>query len=432
MDTPSTSTGGDTAFVCSRCNKAFTRRDVRDRHVRLVHHRRKLYQCPVCGQEFGRKYNYDSHRRVCKEEEEDLAYLCLDCDNVFGRKRDLVRHACKKKGRKRKIPHPPAVDLSPRKRDRPAAAVVEEETEVTVPGDIPEEAGELYRDNWGAVRTHSVEGRHQKMRHEKSCTGKLVKHRYPGGVYTPPSTPLEILQRNGLNVDTAYVYPYRATYDYEAYFDRDDLPQNPESDNTRYTSRHVPMSLAVSSNVPSYDEPVCFVSERNPQKLVDRMFDHLEEIAQHAYLLSREEFADVYDELAAMVQEEEEDKGEERVTGLGAKELEEVLDAYLRRMPMVGFNSGKEKRDNPALRRFLLENCPNYVSPFHGLIGTEDVIRKVEEGKLFGMVQCDVEVPDRLRVSFAEMLPVFKNAEVGLDDVGDYMKAYAEEHGLLR
>ncbi|KAL8600852.1 hypothetical protein ACOMHN_056510 [Nucella lapillus] len=206
-------------------------------------------------------------------------------------------------------------------------------------------------------------------RHEKSCTGELVKHRYPGGVYTPPSTPLEILQRNGLNVDTTYVYPYRATYDYEAYFDHDDLPQNPESDNTRYTSRHVPMSLAVSSNVPSYDEPVCFVSEGDPQKLVDRMFDHLEEIAQHAYLLSREEFADVYDELAAMAQEEEEDEGEEK------------------------------------------ENCSKYVSPLRGLIGTEDVIRKVEEGQLFGMVQCDVEVPDHLRASFAEMLPVFKNAK---------------------
>ncbi|KAL8581674.1 hypothetical protein ACOMHN_049230 [Nucella lapillus] len=151
-------------------------------------------------------------------------------------------------------------------------------------------------------------------RHEKSCTGELVKHRYPRRVYTPPSTPLEILQRNSLNVDTAYVYPYRATYDYEAYFDRDDLPQNPESDNTRYTSRHVPMSLAVSSNVPSKDEPVCFVSEGDPQKLVNGMFDHLEEIAQHTYLLSREEFADVYDELAAMVKEEEEDKGEERVS----------------------------------------------------------------------------------------------------------------------
>ncbi|KAL8603520.1 hypothetical protein ACOMHN_052749 [Nucella lapillus] len=48
------------------------------------------------------------------------------------------------------------------------------------------------------------------------------------------------------------------------------------------------------------------------------------------------------------------------------------------------------------------------------------------------MVQCDVEVPDHLRASFAEMLPVFKNAEVGLDDVGDYIKSYAKEQGLLR
>ncbi|KAL8603521.1 hypothetical protein ACOMHN_052750 [Nucella lapillus] len=139
MDTPSTSTGGDTAFVCYQCDKAFTHRDARDRHVRLVHRHQKLYQCPICGTEFGRKDNYDSHRRVCKEEE-DLAYLCLDCNNVFSLKRDLVRHACKNKRRKkRRIPHPPALDLSPRKRGRPA--VVEEETEVTVPGGHPRGSG---------------------------------------------------------------------------------------------------------------------------------------------------------------------------------------------------------------------------------------------------------------------------------------------------
>ncbi|KAL8603168.1 hypothetical protein ACOMHN_032614 [Nucella lapillus] len=34
------------------------------------------------------------------------------------------------------------------------------------------------------------------------------------------------------------------------------------------------------------------------------------------------------------------------------------------------------------------------------------------------MVQCDVEVPDRLRASFAEMLPVFKNAETLPSNVG--------------
>ncbi|KAL8600854.1 hypothetical protein ACOMHN_056512 [Nucella lapillus] len=147
MDTPSTSTGGDTAFVCYRCDKAFTHRDARDRHVQFVHRRQKLYQCPICGTEFGRKDNYDSYRRVCKEEE-DLAYLCLDCDNVFIRKRDLVRHACRNKSRKkRRTPTLPLSTLVPGRE----VEVMEEETEVTVPGNIPEEVGELYRDHWGAV-----------------------------------------------------------------------------------------------------------------------------------------------------------------------------------------------------------------------------------------------------------------------------------------
>ncbi|KAL8603786.1 hypothetical protein ACOMHN_058521 [Nucella lapillus] len=129
------------------------------------------------------------------------------------------------------------------------------------------------------------------------------------------------------------------------------------------------------------------------------------------------------------------------VNGKSIKELREKtleISRYLRWVvgvevvEMWECQWDREKRDNPALRRFLLENCPKYVSPFRDLIGTEDVIRKVEEGRMFGMVQCNVEVPDHLRASFAEMIPVFKNAEVGLDDVGDYMKSYAEERGLLR
>ncbi|KAL8588078.1 hypothetical protein ACOMHN_066299 [Nucella lapillus] len=56
--------------------------------------------------------------------------------------------------------------------------------------------------------------------------------------------------------------------------------------------------------------------------------------------------------------------------------------------------------------------------PFRGIrpIRTEGVVRNVEKGKLFGLVQCDVEVPDHLRDFFAEMPPIFKNVDVGLDD----------------
>ena len=37
---------------------------------------------------------------------------------------------------------------------------------------------------------------------------------------------------------------------------------------------------------------------------------------------------------------------------------------------------------------------------------------------LFGIVECDVRVPDNIRGHFAEMQPVFKNKTVTRDDVG--------------
>ena len=61
----------------------------------------------------------------------------------------------------------------------------------------------------------------------------------------------------------------------------------------------------------------------------------------------------------------------------------------------------------------------------------QQIITAVVDGTLFGMVECDVRVPDNLREYFAEMQPVFKNTTVTRDDIGPYMRQYAEEHNIL-
>ena len=60
-----------------------------------------------------------------------------------------------------------------------------------------------------------------------------------------------------------------------------------------------------------------------------------------------------------------------------------------------------------------------------------EILTAVIDGALFGMVECDVRVPDNLRGHFAEMQPVFKNTTVTRDDIGPYMRQYAEEHNIL-
>ncbi|XP_078681083.1 uncharacterized protein LOC144916013 [Branchiostoma floridae x Branchiostoma belcheri] len=61
----------------------------------------------------------------------------------------------------------------------------------------------------------------------------------------------------------------------------------------------------------------------------------------------------------------------------------------------------------------------------------ERVLQAVRSGQLFGAVECDIEVPADLKSHFSEMPPIFKNVDISIDDIGDYMKAYAEEHNLM-
>ena len=61
----------------------------------------------------------------------------------------------------------------------------------------------------------------------------------------------------------------------------------------------------------------------------------------------------------------------------------------------------------------------------------QQIIAAVVDGTLFGMVECDVRVPEHLQDHFAEMQPIFKNTTVTRDDIGPFMRQYAEEHNIL-
>ena len=61
----------------------------------------------------------------------------------------------------------------------------------------------------------------------------------------------------------------------------------------------------------------------------------------------------------------------------------------------------------------------------------ESLLEQIRSGKLFGYVQCDIEVLEELKEKFANFKPIFKNANVGQHDIGSLMKDYAEKEGLL-
>ena len=55
----------------------------------------------------------------------------------------------------------------------------------------------------------------------------------------------------------------------------------------------------------------------------------------------------------------------------------------------------------------------------------------MEEEKLFGYLQCDIEVPETLGSKFGNFPPIFKNTLVIKSDIGDLMKNYFEEERFL-
>ena len=65
--------------------------------------------------------------------------------------------------------------------------------------------------------------------------------------------------------------------------------------------------------------------------------------------------------------------------------------------------------------------------PYRRSLSSEKLLEEIKEGKLFGYMQCDIEVPENLRENFANFPPIFKNTFVSKSDIPDLMKNYAEK-----
>ena len=62
----------------------------------------------------------------------------------------------------------------------------------------------------------------------------------------------------------------------------------------------------------------------------------------------------------------------------------------------------------------------------------KEVIEKMRNGTFFGMAKVDITTPEIVRDYFQIFPPIFRNAEVELDDVGEYTKKICEEQGELK
>ena len=186
------------------------------------------------------------------------------------------------------------------------------------------------------------------QRHVPTCNAN-VKHRFPGGVYNLPETIFDKLEEAGISVeeDLKY-YPYRATYDYECYFDQVADQNVGQQGKLTWCNRHELLSVSVASNVPNFETTRCFVSDGDPADLVLRMVNYLHEISQAASENLTDKFEGVFVRLREFIQRQKDQAGEgqqERrdvpTKKLPGEKLQEELEHYLEELPVIGFNSSR-------------------------------------------------------------------------------------------
>ena len=85
-------------------------------------------------------------------------------------------------------------------------------------------------------------------------------------------------------------------------------------------------------------------------------------------------------------------------------------------------NGGDYKTTN-TVKQHIREHFP-----YRRSLAAEQLLQEIKKGKLFGYVQCDIEVPEKLSSKFNN-----SNIQEHLSksDIGDLMKNYAEEERLL-
>ena len=126
-------------------------------------------------------------------------------------------------------------------------------------------------------------------------------------------------------------YPYRATYDIEVKLQPTDKRR---SEKLEWASHHVLLSVSVSSNVPSYTEPICFVAEGDSSETVESCLKHLTDISEKAFRLLVPRYGMIFEEIQQRLdqdleeyKDDEEREREEKKHHL--YQLKQQLEQYL-------------------------------------------------------------------------------------------------------
>ena len=257
------------------------------------------------------------------------------------------------------------------------------------------------------------------LRHERTCEGG-IRRVYKGGVYRPPSSIFERLDDEGIIVeDVLRYYPYRATFDFECYFDRDNLPA--DTNTLQWSARHVPLSVSMASNVPGHEDAQCYIINGDSNKLVEEMVNNLITISDAAYDSLKPSYGSVLNELEARKEAwddaESEANAEDKTNPFNT--LAGQLHGWLHQLPVIGFNSGKNDL-NMIKRSFV----PLLISNNAAVIKRQNTYICLYTDKLKFVDICNYLAPG---VSYAKYLTAY-GCELGK---GHFPYEYMDSIGKL-
>ena len=181
-----------------------------------------------------------------------------------------------------------------------------------------------YSSSYLCVRCKKSFNRKFNMHCHTSICNASTKKIYGRGVFSPTLTIFDKLALHGIHIPKEMqFYEHKIVFDIECLLKRDTGLSN--TDSVTYTFRHELASISVCSNITDYEDPVCFISDGCPKKLLRTCLDYMTEIAIVAKLAQRQKFANYI----------------EQIEEIDDTNLVEKFDEYLSQVPCLSFNGSK-------------------------------------------------------------------------------------------
>ena len=127
-------------------------------------------------------------------------------------------------------------------------------------------------------------------RHMNICDGEnATKLVFPGAYYKAPKSVFDRLAEFGIETEDRF-YPYFAVYDFESILHK--VPTEAGS-NTTWIAEHQAISVSISSNIPGFTKPLCYV-DADLKSLLMKMEQHLSSLQVSAAVLTKLHLGDTY------------------------------------------------------------------------------------------------------------------------------------------